>query len=116
MNFSWNSFFDAEAFHDQAEECCELGRLQAETSHTCTMNLHLVTDEHQQNRSANCRFLSHICCLANLRSYFCEEGLKTALRLLPCHQTKFESKDSYQVISIEWNGRNDFLRRGCFVL
>lgn len=90
-----------EAFHDQAEECCEIGRIQAETTQTCTMNGSMFTEDHRQNPSTNCQFLSHICCLAKLRNYFCEEGLKTALRLLPCHQTKFESKDSYQVIPIE---------------
>lgn len=86
-----------EGFHDQAKECCEIGQIQAESSQTCTMNGTMFTEDHRQNLPTNCRFLSHICCLAKLRSYFCEEGLKTALRLLSCHQTKFESKDSYQV-------------------
>jgi hypothetical protein len=65
--------------------------------------------ETAQNLSANCRFLTHICCLANLRSYFCEEGLKTALRLLPCNQTKLESRDSYQVLSTPVLNFEEFL-------
>jgi len=49
------------------------------------------------NQSNYCRYLTQICCLENLRDYFCEQGLQTALRLLPCNETKFEVKDSYQV-------------------
>jgi hypothetical protein len=87
-----------DAFRDNAQECCETGRIQAESTKTCSMTLQFLITDHMKNPSANCRFLSHICCLSNLRSYFCEEGLKTALRLLPCNQTILESKDSYQVI------------------
>jgi hypothetical protein len=86
-----------DAFRNNAEECCEVGRIQAETTKLCSMTLESLLIENTKNLSANCRFLTHICCLSNLRSYFCEEGLNTALRLLPCNETKLQSKDSYQV-------------------
>jgi glutathione peroxidase-family protein len=90
-----NFFYVLDTFRNNAEECCETGRIQAESTKTCTMTLQVLITG---NLSANCRFLTHICCLSNLHSYFCEEGLKTALRLLPCNQTKLQSKDSYQVV------------------
>jgi len=79
------------------EECCQTGRIQAESTNTCTTTLQSLITETNTSLSANCRLLAHICCLSNLRHYFCEEGLKTALRLLPCNETKLESKDTYQV-------------------
>ena len=82
----------------KAEECCEIGRIQAESTKMCTMTFESLLIDHPKNVSVNCRFLSHICCLANLRHFYCEEGLKTALRLLPCNETKLESKDTYQVL------------------
>lgn len=86
-----------DSFRDNANECCQTGRIQAESTKTCTTTLESLLIEKNTNTSVNCRFLSHICCLSNLRSYYCEEGLKTALRLLPCNETKLESKDTYQV-------------------
>jgi hypothetical protein len=83
-----------DGFRDNAEKCCEIGRIQAESTRTCSMTL----QENAKNLFSTCRFLTHICCLANLRNYFCDEGLKTALRLLSCNQTKFQTKDSYQVL------------------
>ena len=86
-----------DAFRDHAQECCATGRIQAESTKTCSMTVQFWMTGTMKNPSANCRFLAHLCCLSNLRSYYCDEGLKTALRLLPCNQTKLESKDSYQV-------------------
>ncbi|CAF4709950.1 unnamed protein product, partial [Rotaria magnacalcarata] len=85
-----------DAFRNNADECCETGRIEAERTKTCNMALQSLITEHNKNISTNCLFLTHICCLSNLRSYFCEEGLKSALRLLPCNQKKLDSKDSYQ--------------------
>ncbi|CAF3746285.1 unnamed protein product [Rotaria sordida] len=87
----------SDAFRNNADQCCEQGRVQAERTKTCSVALQSLITENIKNLSTNCRFLTHICCLSNLRSYFCEEGLKTALRLLPCNQIKLESKDSYQI-------------------
>ncbi|CAF1275455.1 unnamed protein product [Rotaria magnacalcarata] len=86
-----------DAFRNNADECCETGRIEAERTKTCNMALQSLITEHNKNISTNCLFLTHICCLSNLRSYFCEEGLKSALRLLPCNQKKLDSKDSYQI-------------------
>ncbi|CAF0778410.1 unnamed protein product [Adineta steineri] len=86
-----------DAFRNNAEECCQTGRIQAESTKTCTTTLQSLITENNTTLSANCRFLAHICCLSNLRHYFCEEGLKTALRLIPCNDTKLESKDTYQI-------------------
>jgi hypothetical protein len=97
---SWIYFwlkFLLDAFRNNAEECCQTGRIQAESTKICTTTLQSLITENNKNISVNCRFLTHICCLSNLRHYFCEEGLKTALRLLPCNETKLESKDTYQV-------------------
>jgi hypothetical protein len=100
------------AFRSNAEECCQTGRIQAESTKTCTMTLQSLMTDNEKNVSANCRFLTHICCLANLRHYFCEEGLKTALRLLPCNETKLESKDTYQVgLNLRVRKSLKFIRR-----
>jgi hypothetical protein len=93
----YNYKFLLDAFRNNAEECCITGRIQAESTKTCTMTLQSLITENNKNISANCRFITHICCLSNLHNYYCEEGLKTALRLLPCNETKLESKDTYQV-------------------
>ncbi|UJR26258.1 hypothetical protein I4U23_007598 [Adineta vaga] len=85
------------AFRVHAEECCELGRLQAERTQTCSVTSQLFLLENKIHLSTHCRLLTHVCCLKNLRGYFCEEGLKTALQLLPCNETKLELKDSYQI-------------------
>jgi hypothetical protein len=99
MTWNFISFmYVLDAFRDNAEECCTTGRIQAESTKTCSMPLQILKTDTTKNPSVNCRVLAHICCLSNLRSYFCDEGIKTALRLLPCNQTKLESKDSYQVI------------------
>ncbi len=98
MNFIQFMYIILDAFRNNAEACCEIGRIQAKSTKTCTMPLQLLTTENSKQISPHCRFLTHICCLANLRDYFCEEGLKTALRLLPCNETQLESKDSYQVL------------------
>jgi hypothetical protein len=87
-----------DGFHQIAEECCEIGRIQAESTKACSMTLQYLITENAKNLSTNCHFLSHICCLSNLRNYLCEEGLKTALRLLPCSQTKLDIEDSHQVL------------------
>ena len=89
--------FLVEALPNNAEECCQTGRIQAESTKACTVTFQSLIADTAQNVSTNCRFLAHICCLANLRHYYCEEGVKTALRLLPCNETKLESKDTYQV-------------------
>ena len=91
------SFVDT--FRNNAEACCQTGRIQAESTKACTNTLQsLITETtNKTNSSVNCRFLTHICCLSNLRHHYCEEGLKTALRLVPCNETKLESKDTYQV-------------------
>ena len=86
-----------DAFRNNIDECCQTGRTQAESTRTCTLTLQSLITENHTNHSANCRFLAHICCLSNLRQFFCDEGLKTALRLLPCNETKLEAKDTYQV-------------------
>ncbi|CAF3619463.1 unnamed protein product [Adineta steineri] len=87
----------SDAFHDNAEECCEIGRMQAESTQTCSMTRQIWASKNTKHISLHCRFLTHICCLSNLRNFFCEEGLKTALRLLPCNEKILESKDSYQI-------------------
>ena len=89
--------FYLDAFRDNAKECCRTGQIQADNTKTCTMTSEILT-ENQTNGSNYCYFLTHICCLSNLRNYFCEEGLNTALRLLSCNETKFQSKDTYQVL------------------
>ena len=91
------SLVPTDSFRQNADECCETGRIQAESTNLCTSTFESLSTNQSTNGSAHCRFLSHICCLANLRNYYCEEGLKTALRLLPCNETKLESKDTYQV-------------------
>ena len=95
----WNSIllFLVDAFRNNAEECCQTGRIQAESTKECTTTLQSLVTDNAKNVSTNCRFLTHICCLANLRHHYCDEGIKTALRLLPCNETKLESKDTYQV-------------------
>ncbi|CAF1393761.1 unnamed protein product [Adineta ricciae] len=86
-----------DAFRNYAEECCQLGQLQAEQMKTCSIASQVFLFENKMHLSTHCRYLTHICCLTNLRGYFCEEGLNTALQLLPCNETKLESKDSYQI-------------------
>ena len=87
-----------DSFRQNADECCQTGRIQAESTNLCTSTSESLLTNQSTNASTTCRFLSQICCLANLRHYYCEEGLKTALRLLPCNETKLESKDTYQVM------------------
>jgi hypothetical protein len=89
--------FVLDGFRNNTEGCCQTGRIQAESTKTCAMTLQSLIIENNKNVSTNCRFLTHICCLSNIRHYYCEEGLKTALRLLPCNVTQLESKDTYQV-------------------
>ncbi|CAF1496711.1 unnamed protein product [Rotaria sp. Silwood1] len=86
-----------DAFRDNAEECCETGRIQAETDKTCTLKTHLLTSKNDTNITNYCPYLTHICCLSNLRNYYCEEGVNTALRLLPCNETKLHLKDTYKI-------------------
>ncbi|CAF3730823.1 unnamed protein product [Rotaria sp. Silwood1] len=86
-----------DAFRDNAEECCETGRIQAETDKTCTLKTHLLTSNNDTNITNYCPYLTHICCLSNLRNYYCEEGVNTALRLLPCNETKLHLKDTYKI-------------------
>ncbi|CAF3442240.1 unnamed protein product [Rotaria socialis] len=91
------SSLTANAFRNSADECCQAGRLQAEHNKTCTMLTHALPGDSHTNATNYCPYLSHICCLSSLRHYFCEEGLNTALRLLPCNETKLQNKDTYKI-------------------
>ncbi|CAF1382715.1 unnamed protein product, partial [Didymodactylos carnosus] len=78
------------SFRDNAEHCCDVGKSLAETK-SCDIS----TIKDQTN--GTCRYLMYICCLSKLRIQYCEEGVKTALRLLPCNETSFVIKDTHQM-------------------